>query len=109
MGHFGWSKTATVIQVHGIAPFSTDFVDPIYVLAETGVSLVRTAGQAGERVHSVPAGCFDLKIGDRVRGARGQGAVVGALCLPSSRFTQYWVETSMGDRFWSTLDELKKL
>lgn len=28
MAHFGWSKTATVIQVHGIGPFSTDFVDP---------------------------------------------------------------------------------
>ena len=91
MAHFGWARTATIIQVHGIGPFSTDFVDPVYELADTGVSLIRAAGRPGERVQSVPAGCFALKVGDRVRSARGGGRVVGALCSPVNRLTQYWL------------------
>jgi hypothetical protein len=91
MAHFGWGKTATTIQVHGIGPFSTDFVDPAYELADTGVSLIRTAGRPGERVRSIPGDCFALQLGNRVRSARGEGRVVGALCSPANRFMQYWV------------------
>jgi hypothetical protein len=67
MAHFGWSRTATTIQVHGIGPFSTDFTDPVYELTDMGVSLIRTAGKPGERVETVPVNCFALKLGDRVR------------------------------------------
>jgi hypothetical protein len=109
MGHFGWAKTATIIQVHGIGPFSTDFVDPVFELSESGVSVVRTAGRPGEPAQSAPPGCFVLKIGDRVRGSRGDGTVVGALCSPPSHFTQYWVQTRTGDRFWATLEEVKRV
>jgi hypothetical protein len=108
MAHFGWSRTATIIQVHGIGPFSTDFVDPVYELADTGVSLIRTAGRPGERAQTVPANCFALKLGDRVRSARGDGRVVGALCSPANRMTQYWLETGAGDRFWSTGEEIRR-
>ncbi len=109
MAHFGWARTAMIIQVHGVGPFSTDFVDPVYELSDAGVSLIRTAGKPGKPVKSAPAGCFTLKLGDRVRGGRGEGTIVGALCSPSSRFTQYWVQVSTGERFWSTLEELKRL
>ena len=107
MAHFGWARTATIIQVHGIGPFSTDFVDSVYELAETGVFLVRTMGRPGERVQSVPANCFTLKLGDRVRSARSEGKVVGALCSPANRMTQYWLETAQGERFWSSVEEIR--
>jgi hypothetical protein len=38
MPHFAWSETATTLQVHGIGPFSTDVVDPVYQLHAEGVS-----------------------------------------------------------------------
>jgi hypothetical protein len=42
MAHFAWSKTATILQIHGIGPFSVEFVDPVYELTDKGV-LVRTS------------------------------------------------------------------
>jgi hypothetical protein len=28
MRHFGWAKGATIIQIHGVGPFKTNWVDP---------------------------------------------------------------------------------
>lgn len=107
MPHFGWAKTDVIIQVHGFGPFSTDFVDPTYELSDSGVALVKTAGKPGEALRSAPTNCFRLKVGDTVRGERGAGRVVGALCSPASQFTQYWVQQENGQRFWSTFEELR--
>ena len=29
MRHFGWAKGTTIIQIHGIGPFKTNWVDPV--------------------------------------------------------------------------------
>ena len=34
MAHFCRSKTETIIQVHGVGPFSVDMVDPLYELTD---------------------------------------------------------------------------
>ena len=36
MAHFCRSKTETIIQVHGMGPFSMDMVDPLYELTPKG-------------------------------------------------------------------------
>lgn len=109
MAHFGFSKTETVIQVHGIGPFSTNWVEPMYNLTDKGVFMQMSAGQQGRLMRAAPAGCFTLTLGARVRAALGVGSVVGALCAPMARFTQYWVQQASGERFWATRDELTPL
>jgi quercetin dioxygenase-like cupin family protein len=42
--HFCRSVTETVVQVHGMGPFSIDLVDPLYELSEAGVSVVTSVG-----------------------------------------------------------------
>ncbi len=37
-----------------------------------------------------------MQIGARANGERGEGIVVGALCSPANRFTQYWIQESNG-------------
>ena len=106
MAHFGLSKTEVVIQVHGIGPFSTDWVEPMFNLTDKGVFVQMSAGEQGRLVQTAPAGCFTLALGARVRAALGEGSVVGALCAPMAQFTQYWVQQSNGARFWATRDEL---
>ena len=107
MVHFAWSKTETIIQVHGIGPFSTEFVDPVYKLTDKGVLLTRL--EPGQPTESSPPDCFALKIGERVHGDAGEGIVVGAACSPANQFTQYWIRKPNGERFWATLQELKPL
>lgn len=110
MAHFCQSKTETILQVHGIGPFSVDLVDPAYELTLSGVSPI--AGffrlSAG-RPAADTSKCFQLRIGDRVKATYGIGRVVGAHCYPASSFTQYWVQQDNGERFWATLQELTKL
>jgi hypothetical protein len=107
MAHFARSKTETIIQVHGIGPFSTTVVDPVYELTDKGVLSKISLLQPGRAAQSSPPDCFALKIGDRVRGAAGAGVVVGALCSPANQLTQYWIQKPNNERFWATLGELK--
>ncbi len=109
MAHFAWSKTETIIQVHGIGPFSSELVDPVYELTDKGVFLLTSLLQPGRPAQSSPPDCFALKIGARVHGDRGEGSVVAARCSPANQFTQYWVRKPNGERFWATLQELKPL
>jgi hypothetical protein len=109
MAHFCRSKTETIIQVHGIGPFSVDMVDPLYVLTAKGVNRMLSFGAPEQIVQDYPSSCFSLKIGDRVTSSLGQGTVVGAQCASASDFTQYWVQQSDGSRFWATLLELSKM
>jgi hypothetical protein len=106
MAHFGFSKTEVVIQVHGIGPFSTDWVEPMFNLTDKGVFVQKSAGEQGALVQTPPAACFALSLGMPVSGTLGDGRIVGALCAPMARLTQYWVQKPDGERFWATRDEL---
>ena len=105
MAHFGLSKTETIIQVHGIGPFTTTWVEPMYELTDKGVLLQTIAEQPGRLTPTSPPGCFVLKLGTRVRGSLGEGLVVGAKCTPG-QLTQYCIEKVDGERFWAQREEL---
>jgi hypothetical protein len=105
MAHFALSKTDTIVQVHGIGPFTTRWVVPIYELTDKGVLLGASAAEPGRPTPTSPPDCFALKLGTRVRGSYGEGVVVGAQCTPG-QLTQYRVEKSDGERFWAQRDEL---
>ena len=105
MAHFALSKTYTIIQVHGIGPFTTQWAVPIYKLTDKGVFLETYAGEPSHLAPASPPGCFALKLGDRVRGSSGEGVVVEAQCTPG-QLTQYRVEKENGEHFWAQRDEL---
>lgn len=107
MAHFGYAKVETMLQVHGIGPFVNLPIDPVYELTNKGVLSKLSLLKPGVPTSSSPPECFKMKIGGRAKGARGEGIVVGALCSPANQFTQYWIQQSNGQRFWSTLQELK--
>ena len=108
MAHFALSKTDTIIQVHGIGPFGTQWVVPVYELTDNGVLLKASASDPGCPTPMSPPECFVLKPGDRVRGSYGEGVVIGAQCTPD-QLTQYRIEKSDGECFWAQRDELGKL
>ncbi len=107
MAHFAWSKTETILQIHGIGPFSSTVIEPVYELTEKGVFSLTSLLMPGRPTASSPPDCFALKIDAKVRGENGEGVVVGARCSPSNRITQYWVQKSNGERFWAAFEELK--
>jgi hypothetical protein len=107
MVHFAWSKTETILQIHGIGPFSSTVVEPVYELTEKGVFSLTSLLLPGSPASSSPPDCFALKINAKVRGESGEGLVVGARCSPSNQITQYWVQKAKGERFWATFQELK--
>ena len=105
MAHFALSKTETILQVHGIGPFTTHWVVPIYELTDKGVLLGTSAAEPGRPTATSPPDCFALKLGTRVHSSYGEGVVVAAQCTPG-QLTQYRVERSDGERFWAQRDEL---
>ena len=107
MAHFGYAKAETVLQVHGIGPFVNLPIDPVYELSSKGVLSKPSLLKPGVPTSSSPPECFKLTIGTRMRGERGEGVVVGALCSPANQFTQYWIKKTNGERFWATLKDLK--
>jgi len=109
MAHFAWSKTETTIHVYGIGPFSTKLIDPVYELTGDGTYLLTSLLKPGTPTDSSPPDCFALRIGARVKGAGGEGAVVGARCSPANHITQYWIQKTNGDRFWARLEEVKAM
>lgn len=108
MVHFAWSKTETILQIHGIEPFTSTVVEPVYELTDQGVFSLTALLLPGVPTSSSPPDCFALKINDQVRGDVGEGSVVGARCSPSNQITQYWIQKPNGERFWETLQPLKK-
>jgi len=109
MAHFGYAKVETILQVHGIGPFINVPIDPVYQLTEKGVLLKPSLLKPGVPASSSPPDCFRLKIGTHVRGERGEGVVVGALCSPANQFTQYWIQQPNGERYWATFQDLTLL
>src|SRR5258708_1065821 len=105
MAHFALSKRDTIIEVHGIGPFTTQYVVPVYKLTDKGVVLETSAAEPSHPAPTTPPGCFVLKLGDRVRSSSGEGVVVEAQCTPG-QLTQYRIEKQNGERFWAQRDEL---
>jgi hypothetical protein len=108
MVHFALSKTATIIQVHGIGPFATRWLVPMYELSDKGVVLKVTAGDPGRPVSTSPKDCFVFKLGTHVQGGKGDAVIVGAQCTPG-QLTQYRVERQDGELFWAQRDALNAL
>ncbi len=108
MEHFAWSKTETILQVHGIGPFTSRVVEPVYELTDKGVFLLTSLLLPGRPTTSNPPDCFPLNVNDQVRDDAGEGRVVGARCSPSNQITQYWVQKTNGERFWATPQQLQK-
>lgn len=109
MAHFGYAKVETTLQVHGIGPFVNLPIDPVFELTRKGVLAKTSLLKPGVPSSSSPLDCFKLPIGAHMRGERGEGVVVGALCSPANEFTQYWIKKASGERFWATLKDLKPL
>ena len=107
MNHFGYAKTESILQVHGIGPFSSILVDPVYELTGEGVFLLKSLLRPGTPTTSNPPDCFVFKVGTHVRSSRGEGAILGARCSPANKITQYWVQKANGDRYWATTPDLK--
>lgn len=108
MAHFALSKTETIIQVHGIGPFVTQWVVPVYELTGRGVLYKTGAEDAGRVVTDPPRDCFALALGTRARAGYGDGVVVGAQCTPGE-LTQYRVELQDGRHFWAQRHEIQLL
>jgi hypothetical protein len=106
MKHFALSKTAPVLQVHGIGPFLVYWVTPVYELTDHGVLLKKMADDPGQPVTDIPKDCFALKLGARVRGPKGEGVVIGAQCTPQE-LTQYRVKAADDKNFWAQTKELQ--
>jgi len=105
MAHFGLSKTETVNQIHGIGPFKTHRLVPIYELNAKGIFYDPSSTQPGRLTSTSPPDCFLLKLGTHVRGSYGEGVVVAAQCTPG-QLTQYRIEKPDGEHFWAQRDEL---
>lgn len=108
MKHFALSKTATVLQVHGIGPFFVYWVKPVYELTDHGVLLKKRADDPGVLVTDTPQDCFTLKLGARVRGPSGEGVVIGAQCT-TQELTQYRIKGGDGKNIWAQARELQGL
>lgn len=108
MAHFALSKTETIIQVHGLGPFTPSYVVANYELTDKGVSLKTIVTEPAQPTSTSPPDCFALKLGTRVRGRYGEGVVVAGQCTPG-QLTQYRIEKPDGDHFWAQRDELGTL
>ena len=108
MAHFALSRTYTTIQVHGIGPFTTQWVVPVYELNDKELLMKTGAEDPGHPTPTTPDGCFPLKLGTAVRESYGEGVIVGAQCTPGE-VTQYRIERPDGERFWAQRVELEPL
>jgi hypothetical protein len=92
MRHFGWAKTAVVVQIHGIGPFKQINVDPWMFLSDSNA-----------------ASKFKYKLHDRVRSKRGEGVVMFGVTSEKNRITQYIVQRHDGSVFAEFEEELAKV
>ena len=92
MRHFGWAKTAVVVQIHGIGPFKINPVDPWMFLWDP---------KAAAR--------FKFKLKDRVRSTRVEGVVTFGASSDKNRVTQYFVQRDDGSVFAEFEEELAKV
>jgi hypothetical protein len=54
MAHFVWSKTETILQIHGIGPFASTVVEPVYELTDKGIFSLTSLLLPGSPTSSKP-------------------------------------------------------
>jgi hypothetical protein len=101
MRHFGWSKTETVIQVHGIGPFKV-------IPDDSWEMLGGWRHTPDDRVASDPRvdSLFKFKLAERVESKQGEGLIIDALRSAKSNIIQYNVQRDDGERFFEAEEEL---
>jgi hypothetical protein len=105
--HFAWSKTETILQVHGVGPFTSTVVEPGYELIDKGIFALTSLLLPGRPTSSSPPDCFVLRINAKVSRDAGEGSVVGARCSPTNQITQDWVQSPNGERFWANASAIE--
>lgn len=91
MNHFGWSESETIIQVHGIGPFSTNFVTEWKSLSDPKADAA-----------------FKFKQNQRVLSPAGPVSVRSGYSSARDRITQYLVEKPNGEKFFAVENELRE-
>ena len=91
MTHFGWADGEVVIQVHGIGPFKTNFVNEWKQLSDPKA-----------------AALFKFKEKQRVLSPRGAVVVLLGYGSARDRITQYLVEKPDGEKFFALETELQE-
>jgi len=89
MAHFAWSRGETIIQVHGIGPFRTDFLEPVILLSEPN-----------NQPH------FKYKAGQRVLSQKGLGVIAGGGACVKQRLVQYQIRRDEGGLFVALEEDL---
>ena len=101
MAHFGWSKTDSIIQIHGIGPFKVIPVDEWQFV--TGWKWMPDASLKPE---PGVVSAFKWKPNDRVRSKRGAGVVLFGARSVRNKVTQYEIQGDNGAKFFEFEDEL---
>jgi hypothetical protein len=100
MRHFGWSKTDTIIQVHGIGPFQ------IIPYGTWEMSSGWTQTEQGMVKDERVALSFKFKSTDRVQSKRGLGTILGAFRSLNDGVTQYEIATENGTKVYEFEEDL---
>jgi hypothetical protein len=58
MAHFAWSKTETILQIHGVGPFASTVVEAVYELTDKGIFLLTSLLLPGSSTPTSPPGWF---------------------------------------------------
>jgi hypothetical protein len=101
MPHYIWSKTATIILVHGIGPFQQINTD-----AQQSLSGWTIDPQKGLVRDPRSASYFKFNLNDRVRSDRGEGVITYGQHSEKNKVTQYNVQEDNGTRFFETEERL---
>lgn len=99
--HFAWSKTGTIIQVHGIGPFQVIPVDEWDLLGGRRIPSGNSKVQDFQNTS-----LFQYKIGDRIRSKAGEGLVIGGVRSSQNNITQYNIQTDYGQQFYALEEDL---
>ena len=89
MAHFAWSRGETIIQVHGIGPFRTDFLEPVIFLSEPN-----------NQPH------FKYKLGQRFLSQKGPGVIAAGGACVKQRLVQYQIRRDEGGLFVALEEDL---
>jgi len=100
MRHFAWSKTDTIIQVHGIGPFQ------VIPYGTWELSSGWTQTEKGMVKDERVASSFKFKSTDRVQSKRGVGTILAGFRSLNDGITQYEIETENGTKLYEFEEDL---